>query len=174
MHLLHLLRHAKSGRNAGLDDRERTLSKSGREAARLVAKLLPNSVGALDLVLCSSSVRTRETADLVLAGYSPAPRILFEDALYLAGDVVLLKRLRRLVEDCGSVLLIGHNPALHELAVALAAPGSPHFVELANGTFPTMARASLRIETSWAALQAGRNPLVAYATPNSLGIADSD
>lgn len=172
MHLLHLLRHAKSGRDEGVEDRERTLSKRGREAARAIGKLLPETIGAVDLVLCSSSVRTRETAELVLAAYPKPPHTLFEDGLYLVGETALLRRLRRLDEACESVLLIGHNPALQLLAVALAAPRSPNFAALADGKFPTAARASLRIATSWANLEPGHNRLTAYVTPKSLGIED--
>jgi|SRR5579872_1312536 len=172
MHLLHVLRHAKSGRDEGVEDSERTLSKRGREAARTIGKTLPDAIGAVDLVLCSSSVRTRETADLVLAAYLKPPRIVFEDELYLVGEGALLRRLRRLDEACGSVLVIGHNPGLHQLAVALAAPKSTNYAALADGKFPTTARASLRIDSSWAALDRGRNALVAYVTPKSLGIDD--
>jgi len=172
MHLLHILRHAKSGRDAGVDDRDRTLSKRGREAAHAVGKGLPEAIGAIDLVLCSSSARTRETADLVLAAYPKPPRILFEDGLYLVGEGALLLRLRRLDEACGSVLLIGHNPGLHQLAVALAAPKSANVAALADGKFPTTARATLRIEGRWAAPERGRNALVDYVPPKSLGIED--
>ena len=172
MHLLHLLRHAKSGRDEGVEDRERTLSKRGRDVARAIGKLLPETIGAVDLVLCSSSVRTRETAALVLAAYPTAPRTLFEDGLYLVGEAALLRRLRRIDESCGSVLLIGHNPAMQQLAVALAEPRSPNFAALAESKFPTTARVSLRIDTSWAALDRGRNALVSYVTPKSLGIED--
>ena len=172
MHLLHLLRHAKSGRDEGVDDRDRTLSKRGREAARAIGTGLPQAIGKLDLVLCSSSARTRETAELVLAGFDKAPRTLFEDGLYLVGEAALLRRMRRLDEAAGSVLVIGHNPGLHQLAVALAAPKSPGFRALADGKFPTTARASLQVDTSWAALGRVRNALVAYVTPKSLGIDD--
>lgn len=172
MHLLHILRHAKSGRDEGVDDRDRILSKRGRETTRAIGATLPDAIGTVDLVLCSSSVRTRETADLVLRAYSTPPQILFEDGLYLVGDAVLLRRLRRLDEGCGSVLLIGHNPGLHQLAVALAAPTSPKFKALTEGKFPTAARASLRIDGTWSALERGGNTLVDYVTPKGLGIDD--
>ena len=81
MHRLHLLRHAKSGRDEGLDDHERQLSRSGRDDARRVAESLPAALGRVDLVLCSTSLRTRETAALVLTAFVAAPRTLYEDAL---------------------------------------------------------------------------------------------
>ena len=99
MHTLHLLRHAKSSWKEDVEDRERRLNRRGREAARRVGRHLPATVGALDLVLCSSAVRTRETMDLVLAEYRVRPRSMIEDELYAASPEKLMDRLRRLDED---------------------------------------------------------------------------
>ena len=81
MHRLHLLRHAKSSWKEDVEDRERRLNRRGREAARRVGRYLPATIGALDLVLCSSAVRTRETMDLVLTDYRVQPRGIIEDEL---------------------------------------------------------------------------------------------
>src|SRR5882672_12279132 len=145
MHRLHLLRHAKSDRDVALEDHERPLARRGREAARRVGESLPSALGALDLVLCSPSLRTRETAALVLARFAPRPPILFEDALYLAGRAALMRRLSQLGESVGAVLVIGHNPGLHELALALAASDSPRYRALASRKFPTTVRVSFAI-----------------------------
>src|ERR1051325_11220491 len=145
MHRLHLLRHAKSSRDDGVEDQERRLSRRGRDDARAVGEMLPTALDALELVLCSSARRTRETAELVLAGFAPRPRILFEDALYLAGPAALLKRLTELEETDGAVMIIGHNPGLHELALALAVPEGAAYRSLAQGKFPTTARASFAV-----------------------------
>jgi phosphohistidine phosphatase len=168
MHTLHLLRHAKSSWKEDAPDHERPLSRRGREAARRIGRRLPAATGALDLVLCSSARRACETLDLVLADFTQRPHILIEQGLYLASRERLLERLRRLAEEDGSVLLIGHNPALFELALALAAPDAPAFHALAGGKFPTAARASFRVETRWAALGWPRPVLVDYVTPDSL------
>jgi len=168
MHMLHLLRHAKSERDQPVADKERQLSRRGRDAARRVGQTLPDAVGPLDLVLCSPSVRTRETAELVLAGYVAPPSIVYDDAIYLAGPGALLRRLRQLDEADGTVLVIGHNPGLHELAVALAAPASPRYTALAGGKFPTAARASFRVDGTWAKLDRGRHALTDYVTAKSL------
>ena len=172
MHRLHLLRHAKSSWKEGGEDHERPLSRRGREAARRIGRRLPEATGALDLVLCSSARRARETLDLVLAGFAPRPHVLIERGLYLASREQLLERLRQLAEEDGNVLLIGHNPALFELALALAEPDAPAFEALAGGKFPTAARASFRVATDWAALGRPRPALVDYVTPASLGAED--
>src|ERR1700686_2113057 len=168
MHRLHLLRHAKSGWDEALEDHERPLSRRGRETARRVGESLPSALGTIDLVLCSTAVRTRETAELVLAAYALPPPIRFEDALYLAGRALLLRRLKRLDESLGAVLVIGHNPGLHEVALALALTDSPRYRALASGKFPTTARASFLIVQPWADLARSRHALADYATAKSL------
>lgn len=168
MHRLHLLRHAKSAPNEELEDHQRPLSRRGREEARRIGETLPAALGAIDLVLCSTALRTRETAELVLAGFAVPPSVLFEDAIYLAAPAALMRLLRRLDESVGAVLAIGHNPGLHELAIALAATDSPRYRALASGKFPTTARASFAIEQSWADLGRSRHALIDYATPKSL------
>jgi phosphohistidine phosphatase len=168
MHALHLLRHAKSSWSEDIDDRERPLARRGREAAQQLGRHLPQTVGQLDLVLCSSARRTRETLDLLLGGWVASPPTSIEDELYLASRGKLLRRLQRLDEAVGSVLLIGHNPGLQELAAALAEPGSPEYRRLTEGKFPTAALASFRVETLWAALGGTRHELTRYASPGSL------
>jgi phosphohistidine phosphatase len=169
MHQLHLLRHAKSTWDEEAEDHERPLNKRGREAARLVGESLPKVIDAPDLVLCSSALRTRETAKLVLAGFSKSPRVLYEDELYLASKAKLMHRVRRIDETIGSVMIIGHNPGLHEFAIALAAPGSVGFSTLANGKFPTGARCRFAVGISWAEIESARHRLVDYVTVKSLG-----
>jgi phosphohistidine phosphatase len=163
MHRLHLLRHAKASTDDKYEDRARPLAKRGREAARQLGKTLPGALGAVDLVLCSSSVRTRETAELALAGFAPSPPVLYEEDLYLAGRATLLRRLRRLDEEVGAVLVIGHNPGLHELALTLAEPGTANYRPLAQGKFPTGARASFTVGSTWAGLELSQATLTALA-----------
>ena len=165
---LHLLRHAKSSWKEDIADRERPLNKRGREAARLVGVHLPGAVGQLDLVLCSNARRTRQTLELILAEFPAQPRCLIEDGLYLADCATLLERLKRLDEAAVNVLLIAHNPGLHDLAMALGEGESPAAKLLASGKFATGARASFDITTRWTALADTRHALLDYVTPASL------
>lgn len=161
MHMLHLMRHAKSRWKDDVDDHERGLNRRGREAARRLGETLPAALGPLDLVLASSAVRTRETLDLVLAGFPARPRCLVEGELYLASAERLLERLRRLPEEAGNVLVIGHNPGLRELALGLADPAAPASAPLVGGKFPTAARVSFRLDGAWSEL--GRVALAPFA-----------
>ena len=168
MHTLHLLRHAKSSRKEEVEDHERGLSRRGRDAARRLAGHLPDALGPLDLVLVSTAARTRQTLDLALAGFNPRPRLAIEDGLYLASAERLRERLRLLAEDEKNVLVIGHNPGLHELALALADASAPASQPLVAGKFPTAARVSFRLAAPWSALGRARLVPIAYVTAESL------
>ena len=172
MNRLHLLRHAKSSTKEDVEDHDRRLSRRGRETASRVGEHLPTKLGAVGLVLCSSARRTRETLDLVIAGFSPRPLTMIEGELYLASGEGLARRLRRLDARETNVLLIGHNPGLHELAVALADEGSPAFRALASGKFPTTACASFLVPADWSILGSSRYTLTDYITPRSLAHED--
>lgn len=168
MNTLHLLRHAKSSSKENVEDYERPLSGRGRKTARRVGRNLLAKLGGIDLVLCSSARRTRETLDLVLNELSSAPRTLIEDGFYLASREKLMARLGRLDAGDVNVLLIGHNPGLHELAVALADENSPAFRALASGKFPTAACVSFRVPADWSVLGSSRHELIGYVTPESM------
>jgi len=160
---LYILRHAKAAPEGREGDAERPLTKNGRKAAAAMGGYLAGLEPLPALVLCSTSLRTRQTLDEVLPAFSLEPRLLFEDALYLAGASRLLDRLQRLPEPVGAVLLIGHNPGLHQLAASLASePG-----ELAE-SFPTAALAVLRISGRWSALRPHQAKLTDFKTPKSL------
>jgi phosphohistidine phosphatase len=168
MHMLHLLRHAKSSWREEVKDHERALSRRGREAARQVGHALPAALGTLDLVLCSSARRTRETLELIVAEFAVRPRSVFENELYEASKDELRDRLRRLGEEVGNVLLIGHNPGLRDLAIAIADTNTAGFRTLSSGKFPTAARASFRVPEPWSNFGRLRCELVDYVTADSL------
>ena len=155
MHMLHLLRHALATQRL-------------QNGASLVGQALPATVGTLDLILCSSARRTRETMELVIAEFGARPRSVLEDELYEATKHELMSRLRRLPEDIGNVLLIGHNPGLHQLAMAIADTDSAGFRALSSVKYPTAARASFRVPGPWSAFGRSRCELVDYVTAESL------
>jgi phosphohistidine phosphatase len=162
MHVLHLLRHAKSSWSDDADDHERALSRRGREAARLVGRDFGAEAALLDLVLCSSARRTRETLELLFERRLQRPVLAIEDELYLASGARLMRRLAALDESTGAVLVIGHNPGLYELAMMLASPRSRHFAAFDDDKFPTAARVSLALAAPWSALERAAYEIIAY------------
>ena len=137
--------------------------KRGRKAAAAMGEYLARLKPAPALVLCSTSLRTRETLDEILPALHREPQLLLEDELYLAGMGRLLDRMQRLPEQAESVLVIGHNPGLHHLAASLA--GEPG--ELAE-SFPTAALAVLRVSGRWSALRPHHATLIDFKTPKLL------
>jgi phosphohistidine phosphatase len=160
---LYLLRHAKAAPESSLGDARRPLAKRGRKAAKTMADFLAALAPAPELILCSTSVRTRETLDLILPALKPPPTVTYEDGLYLAAATELIERLRKVRKDTDCILVIGHNPGLHELGARLAIdPG-----RLAEG-FPTAALAVLQVPDPWVELQWQKAKLVLYQTPKEL------
>ena len=109
-----LLRHAKSSwDDPALADYDRPLAARGRKAAKLIGAYLRREQIRISLVLRSSARRARETLDLVAASGD----IQIEPELYGASADQLLERLRRVPDEVDAVMLIGHNPAIQDLAV---------------------------------------------------------
>jgi phosphohistidine phosphatase len=160
---LFLLRHAKSSWDeAGLADRDRPLAPRGRRATQVMARHLRDEKISPSLVLCSPARRTRET----LEGVEPGGEVMIEDELYGASETELLERLREVPDATESVMLIGHNPAIHELALGLAGGGERR-ADMER-KFPTGALATLAVPDHWRELGPGSAELVAFVTPKEL------
>jgi phosphohistidine phosphatase len=158
---LHILRHAKSSwDDPDLADHERPLAPRGERAAVRIAEHVRREGIAPELLLCSTALRARQTLAALLPVLSGDVEIQLEEALYRAGVEAVLGRLREVNDAVGSVLLVGHNPTLHELALALTSR------ELER--FPTGALASMTLATSWADLADGGAELVAFVVPGEL------
>jgi len=162
---LHLLRHAKSSwKFADLDDHDRPLNKRGKAAAAALAQHLLAGKVRPDLVLCSTALRARQTLDPLATALAPR-RVILDRALYSASPQALLKYLRETPEEVREALLIGHNPALHELALLLGDPSALARLPGAGDKFPTAAFASFTLKGRWAALRPQTARLAAYLIP---------
>ncbi len=159
---LFLLRHAKSSwDDPALADHDRPLAPRGRKAAKLIGGHLRQEGVRISLVLCSSARRARETLDRV----APGDETRIERELYDASADELLERLRRVPDEVETVMLIGHNPAIQDLAVGLARASG----ELARQKYPTGALATLTFRGPWRALEHGHAELAAFVIPRDLG-----
>jgi phosphohistidine phosphatase len=160
---LYLVRHAKSDwEDPGLADRDRPLAARGRKAASTLAGHIERSGISPALVLCSPARRTMDTLRLISGSFRDPVEILVEDELYGAAVGELLRRLRTVPAPTPSVMLIGHNPAIHELALTLvssgalrgasggaAAASSADSLKQVKAKFPTGAMATLAIPGPW-------------------------
>jgi phosphohistidine phosphatase len=165
---LYLLRHAKAEPVAPGGDIDRPLSRRGIASCGLIAEFIRDSDIAPDLVLCSSARRTRQTVEAIGAALPAEVPVLTEDRLYLASAPDLLDRLREIDDGVPSVLLVGHNPSIHELAVGLLHNGE----QAALPSFPTAGFAVHELTAvRWVELGAHTTRLLAFVTPR--GLADT-
>ncbi len=166
---LWLLRHAKSSwDDPDMKDVDRPLAPRGARAAARMRDHIDAEGMRPELVLCSSALRTRETLARILPGLGPELTVRIESSIYSFEADELLDRLRAIPADIGSVMLVGHNPAMQELASLLAADGD-RLDELRKG-FPTAALAELDLSiSSWADLASGSGRLVRFVVPRELG-----
>ena len=172
MRQLLLLRHAKSSWDQpSIADHERPLNRRGKLAARAMRQAMADLGLQPDLVLVSTSQRTIETLE-ALEPWAETPLVEPLDALYLAAAPQLLQTLQSTAETVRSVLLIGHNPGLHEFAVLLAGPhgktlADEHARQLAAG-YPSGALAEFTIAVPWCGLGEGAGRLVRFLSPRDL------
>jgi len=168
MRIVFLLRHAKSlWSDPTLSDIDRPLAPRGERAAKTIARYVRRKRIRPALVLCSPSVRTRQTLEAIEPSLGKSCSVELVPALYGASHKELLRLLQTLPDGVASVMLVGHNPGLQELALALASAGAdlPRLEE----RLPTGALATLVADCeSWAALMPGDAELADYVVPRDL------
>lgn len=110
-----IVRHAKAEHGLG-DDHARRLTGKGRAQAQAAGKLLADAGIVPEQVICSTSARTRETLELALEQMPGRPQVDYEDAAYGADDHALYELVNLVPKDVGTVMLVGHNPAVAQMA----------------------------------------------------------
>jgi phosphohistidine phosphatase len=166
MKFLYLLRHAKSSwKEPGLDDHDRPLNKRGRQSAKIMAKYLSRAEIKTDLVICSTTTCAKQTLDPIAKAINPS-KIILERKVFVGAQHELWEQLWNIPKGTKSVLLIGHNPALQNLALELAQTGKP--LPLAGDKFPTCAMASFRFRGAWKALEPHAAELISFITPKTI------
>lgn len=175
MKTLLLLRHAKSSwEDAALDDHDRPLNARGHAAAPAMGRQISLSGHLPDLILCSTSRRTVETLDHVLPFLRRGTPVRYERDLYLADWAALLARLQWADDSAATLLLVGHNPGLEQLAVALSvAPkgdtGEAAALKRLAEKFPTGSLAVIGFDVaSWREVAPGQGRLIAFTRPRDL------
>jgi phosphohistidine phosphatase len=163
MKIVYLMRHAKAASDSPtFEDRDRALNARGNEdAPRMAAEMKARSY-IPDLILCSSARRTQETCRHVLDVLGPDIPTVFDPGLYLASDEEILETIHAANPAANAALVIGHNPGLEDLAVALAAQGGPP-------KFPTAALAVFRFDAeTWPQIARRKGAFADYLTPKML------
>lgn len=170
-----LLRHAKSDWGKETEDHDRPVSARGKKAAPQMALYMRDKGYEPAQVLSSSARRTKETLELLLPKWRSKPNVRYERALYLADWPRLLSAVRT-AKASSPLLLVGHNPGIEQLAIALAlqpkTPAERARVQRLAQKFPTAALAVLDFDApTWRSIKPGQGRLVDYMRPKDLAIA---
>lgn len=170
MRELLLLRHAKSSWDQpGVEDHERALNERGEAAAALMGEFLQAQRLEPDLVLCSTARRAMRTWQLASERLATRPRTVTLDELYLAEPRRLLDSVRRHGNDAARLLVVGHNPGLHQFATRLGGKGDPAMRADLAKKFPTAGLARIGFDAAdWAALAMGSGELLGFWRPRDL------
>ena len=166
-----LLRHAKSAW-PDVADHDRPLAGRGRGDAPAIGRWLREKDCLPDEVWCSTARRAAQTWQLAAAELGTEPPVSYEPRLYGATGADLADLIRQAPDETATLLVIGHNPGIQELALMLAAvpdgESAPGAFERAVAKFPTAALAVLEFDASWAELPAGSARLVSFVVPRDL------
>jgi len=152
MRSLVLMRHATAASDLSVADRDRPLTEEGRAEAAAAGRMF-ETLG-ISHVLCSSAVRTRETASLLALPGAPVVEPL--DALYLCGTNTLLQHIADTADAVTSLLVVAHSPTVPGLAARMASGAAPRLAEDIWGRFPPASWARFVVDGPWDAL--GRMP----------------
>lgn len=167
---LSLLRHAKSSWiSPSLPDQDRPLNARGVADAPIMARAMAKHGIDPSLVLCSSARRTRDTLALVLPELTVEPRVIYEEALYHATASEMLQTLRGVSPEINSVMLVGHNPEIHALALDLIGSGPQSLKMRLLEKLPTTGFVVIAFPfQSWAEVTVNSGELKLFLTPKIL------
>ena len=164
---LMLLRHAKSAW-PDVADHDRPLAGRGRRAAPAAGRWLRESGQVPDLVLCSTARRARETWQLAEEELCARPRTTFEPRVYGASAAELLELARQTPSGVRSLMIVGHEPTMSELTLALAGDDRGSTLDRVRAKFPTAAIAILAFTGSWPELGSRKAQLAEFVVPDDL------
>jgi phosphohistidine phosphatase len=160
---LALLRHAKSAYPTGVPDHDRPLAERGVREAALAGDWLRANLPAIDAVLCSTATRARET--LSHSGIDAPVR--YAEQLYGATPGTVIEQINQVPDDINTLLVVGHEPTISEVAIVLASVDGTDTVALEriSAKFPTSAIAVLRVPGHWEQVEPGSAALVDFHVP---------
>lgn len=166
---LMLLRHAKSAWPDGFDDHSRPLSERGRKAAPALGAFMARQGLAPDLALVSTARRAQETWEFVAKAFPQQITARDTADIYEVAAPEILGVIGNVDPSVETLLLVGHNPGVADLALLLAGRGDEAGREQLREKFPTAGLAVIAFEAgSWSEIARGTGRLVLFVTPRML------
>ncbi|WP_269497947.1 SixA phosphatase family protein [Castellaniella sp. S9] len=167
---LMLLRHAKSDWPDGVDDHDRPLlAGRGRQAGALMGTYMAKEGLVPDLALVSTARRAQETWALAGLAFVPPVARRDEPRIYEAAVGSLFEVVREADAQVRTLLLVGHNPGLHGLALTLVGAGGAEDLALLRAKYPTAGLAVIDFGVGgWDRLRPATGTLERFVTPRSI------
>jgi len=165
-----LLRHAKAEKaEEGQSDRDRPLNTRGCKDAASIGAYMTHHGLQPDRALVSDSRRTRETWERLVTVLTASPPVSHNAALYHAAPEAILEVIRTGGRSARSLLVVGHNPGLHDAARLLIASGDVTARERLNEGLPTSGLLVIDFAgAAWKSLHPRSGRLERFITPRSL------
>lgn len=172
---LYILRHAKAETGApSQDDHQRFLNERGIEACEIMGKFMVRQHIEPDRVICSTAERTSETWARIAEHFKSPPPLEYSEKLYLASGNEILGVIAQTPEEVTRLLVVGHNPGLHQLALKLGRDGSEKLLDTLTLKFPTCSLATIELDAAWRDAARARGELKGFVTPRMLTVSASD
>lgn len=170
MRRLILLRHAKSDRgNPSLPDLARPLNQRGQDAATRIGAYMAKHELLPDFGICSIAERTRQTWELVAQAFAKPCAVTFEKRLYNADDDKILAVIQETPAEVHTVMVVGHNPGMQDIALSLLAAGNIDQRANLLQKFPTGGLVVIDFAVDdWASVHARSGRLDRFITPRRL------
>jgi phosphohistidine phosphatase len=164
---LMLLRHAKSAWPEGVEDHERPLAERGKKAAPVMGWYMAAMGLVPDLAVVSTARRAQETWELAGAEFAGEIKRRDERRIYEASARTILGVIRKTPPQVETLLLVGHNPGFHELALMLAHDGDRYAMARLRKKYPTGALAVIDFDSRrhWKPIMPGDGRLIWFVTP---------
>jgi len=156
-----LLRHAKSSwEHEHLDDFDRPLADKGIKACKTIRDYIENKKLFPDLIICSSSDRTKETISLIFKNNLNKLKIIYSGELYLSNVNKIINIISRTNDKIKRLMIVGHNPEMELLVEKITGKEFPY------EKFNTAGLAILELNIkSWAEIKSKTGKLSLFITP---------
>jgi phosphohistidine phosphatase len=152
MKRIYLLRHAESANPQGISDHDRPLNANGKCMCKIMNNYILQNKILPDLVLCSDAVRTLDTAKAVFAGLSV--EISPNKKLYNASLGEIVREIGKVPCNINSIMVVGHNPAIQQLAAMLAMPADKPLLKEIRVEYPPCTFVAYQVDINkWAQIQ---------------------
>ena len=162
-----LVRHAKAEQD-GVTDAARHLSDRGARDARAAGQWLAEHGYVPAHVVVSDAIRAQQTWEGIASALGTTPTVSVDPRIYDNSAPALFEVLADVPAAVPSVALVGHNPSMHSIALAINNGDGDRSARTRLGaSYPTMGIAVFDLDVDWSAIGKGAGTLLAFEAPRA-------